>query len=88
MSICKRLVIHNKLFGTRCLCYWPMQNLHFVWKGIRELKKIKWYLNTGFAGCRHEGEIEVEDDETKEEIEELAKEEAFSCIDWGWYIEE
>lgn len=52
------------------------------------MKKVKWYLNTGFAGCKHEGEFEVEDDVTKEEIEELAKEEAFNNIDWEWYIEE
>ena len=39
------------------------------------MKKIKWYLNTGFAGCKHEGEFEIEDD---------AKEEAFNCIEWGW----
>lgn len=48
------------------------------------MRKIKWYLNTGFAGCCHEGEIVVEDEATLEEIEEAVKEEAFGYIDWCW----
>lgn len=48
------------------------------------MKKIKVWLNTGFAGCVHENEFEVDDDATEEEIEEMAKEIAFNDIDWGW----
>ena len=48
------------------------------------MRKIKWYLDTGFAGCRHEGEVVVEDEATPEEIEETVKEEAFGYVDWGW----
>lgn len=48
------------------------------------MKKIKWYLNTGFAGCTHSGEFEVDEKTTQEEIEEMARDEAFNCIDWGW----
>ena len=48
------------------------------------MRKIKWRLETGFAGCVHEGEFDVDDNSTDEEIEELARDEAFSCIDWGW----
>lgn len=51
------------------------------------MKKIRWYLNTGFAGCNYEGDFEVEDDATEDEIEVLAKEEAFNVIDWGWVKE-
>lgn len=45
---------------------------------------IKWCLETGFAGCTHEGEIDVDDNATDEEIEEIVKEEAFNCIELGW----
>lgn len=48
------------------------------------MKKIHWYLHTGFAGCTHDGEIEVADDATTDEIEEMAKEEALNHITWGW----
>lgn len=48
------------------------------------MKKIEWYINTGFAGCTHEGEFEVEDNATDDEIEKLVKEEVFNYIDWYW----
>lgn len=41
-------------------------------------------LETGFAGCTHEGEIDVDDNATDEEIEEIVKEEAFNYIELGW----
>jgi len=48
------------------------------------MKAIYWYLHTGFAGCTHEGEIEVPDDATTDEIEQMAKDAAFNHITWGW----
>ena len=48
------------------------------------MKKIKVWLNTGFAGANYEDEFEVEDDATNEEIEEEARDLAFNRIDWGW----
>lgn len=48
------------------------------------MRKIKWYINTGFAQCKFEGEIEVNDNATDEEIEEIVAEEALSCIDIGY----
>lgn len=45
---------------------------------------IKWALETGFAGGIHEGEIEVDDNASDEEIEELVRNEAFNEIDWSW----
>lgn len=52
------------------------------------MKKVKWWLETGFAGDIHEGEFEVEGDTTESEIEKMAKEEAFNNIDWGYEIED
>lgn len=49
------------------------------------MRKIKAYLETGFAGCRIEEEFEVEDDATQEQIEEEAREAVFNSIDWGWH---
>lgn len=52
------------------------------------MKKVKWWLETGFVKATYEGEFEVEDDVTDEEIAEMAKEEAFNNIDWGYEVEE
>lgn len=48
------------------------------------MKKIKAYLETGFAGCEIEEEFEVEDNATEKEIEEQAREVIFDRISWGW----
>ena len=34
------------------------------------MKRIKFYLGTGFAGCFHEGVFEYEDNVSEEEINE------------------
>lgn len=49
------------------------------------MRKIKVYLETGFAGCRIEEEFEVEDDATDAQLEEQAREAIFDRVDWGWY---
>ena len=38
------------------------------------MKTIKWHCNTGFAGCKHKGEIEVDDDATEKEIDDQKEE--------------
>lgn len=60
--------------------------MFFCEKGceIQIMRRIKWYLNTGFAGVSYSGEIEVDDNATDEEIEEITREEAFYNIDFGW----
>lgn len=50
------------------------------------MKTIKWCLHTGFAGVKHEGEFEVDDDTTDEEINKMVREEAFNYIDLGWQV--
>jgi len=49
------------------------------------MKKIKVYVDSGYVGCKNENVIEVEDDATEEEIEELAGEAIYEMIDIGWY---
>ncbi len=47
-------------------------------------KKIKIYASTGKVGSKIEDVIEIEDDTTEEEIEEMAKDWLFNTIDWGY----
>ena len=49
---------------------------------------IKVITHTGFAGCVHEDEFEMDDDATDEQIEECAKDVAFQYIDWYWQKDE
>lgn len=46
--------------------------------------KIKWHLDTGFVGGDRHGEIEVKDDATDEEIEEIVQTVALQRISWHW----
>ena len=48
------------------------------------MKTIKWYLSIGLAGATQEGEFEIEDDATRQEIEEYAKDKVFNFIEWDW----
>lgn len=48
------------------------------------MRKIEWYCDTGFAGCRHEGTFEVEDDYTDEEISDYVYEEIMNYLSFGW----
>lgn len=52
----------------------------------KEMKTVKWWLDTELSREVLEGEFEVEDDATETEIEELAKLEAFNYVDWGWEV--
>lgn len=48
------------------------------------MKRIEVHVSVGLVGCRRKATIEVEDDCTDEEIEELAREALFEMIEWGW----
>lgn len=53
------------------------------------MKKVKFYLGTGFAGAAHEEIVEFDDNVTVEEIQEAFYEWYEDKLDpsW-WYIEE
>lgn len=51
------------------------------------MKKITAWLSTGFSCCDIRETVEVEDGMTDDEIEKIAREALFDCIDWGWYEE-
>ena len=53
------------------------------------MRKVKISLSTGFAGANYENIIEVEDDITEEELEEICEEFVWDHISVGWkYIDE
>lgn len=49
------------------------------------MRTIKWEISMGLVGCKHEGEFEIEDDASKDEIEETARQDAFDRISWTWW---
>jgi hypothetical protein len=57
---------------------WALSN------GSEEMKKIKWHAETNMHGSRVEGETEVDDAATDEEIEDQVREEVFNVVSWGW----
>jgi len=50
------------------------------------MKKIKWCISLDPAMT--EGEFYAPDHLTEDEIEDLAKDEAFNGVDWGWSEDE
>lgn len=49
------------------------------------MRKIKLWVDTGFVCAEHEEIIEVEDDCTDKELEEIARDYMFECIEYGWH---
>lgn len=48
------------------------------------MKKIKLFVDTGWAGCDHEEIVEVNDNITEEELDEMAEDFRSECISYGW----
>lgn len=48
------------------------------------MKYVSLWVETGFAGARHEEVVEVEDNCTDEELELIAREYLFECVEYGW----
>ena len=51
------------------------------------MRKIKAIIETGFAGCIHEGEFEVSDWETDEEINRMVDDWVSNYIFVNWWEE-
>jgi len=52
--------------------------------GPTSQRTITVYVELGLVGCRRESTIEVDDDAMDDEIEEMARDEMFNMIEWGW----
>lgn len=48
------------------------------------MKKLVVYVSLGLVGCKQSCEIEVDDDTSETEVEEIAKEAMFELIEWGY----
>lgn len=48
------------------------------------MKKIRWWSETGTVGADRDGEIEVDDSATEDEIDAAVREEVFNYFSWGW----
>lgn len=48
------------------------------------MKKVKVWINTGFAGAKHQDVFEFDDDATDDEIDEEVKDWLFNKIEYGW----
>lgn len=48
------------------------------------MRTIKYTISTGFIGADHEGEFNVPDDVSDEEIDELVCEEVWEHINYFW----
>lgn len=46
--------------------------------------KVKVWINTGFAGAKHQDVFEFDDDVTDDEIDEEVKDWLFNKIEYGW----
>lgn len=49
------------------------------------MRKVKFYLGMGFAGCNHEEIMEFDDDTTDEEISEYHHEWYEEKLDASWW---
>lgn len=52
------------------------------------MRKIKLFIETGYAGCEHEEIIEVEDSVTDDELDSMAEDFCWNYINYGWLEEE
>lgn len=50
------------------------------------MKTIEIHVSIGLVGCRRTTTIEVEDDATDDEIEEVARESMFELVEWSWRV--
>ncbi len=48
------------------------------------MMKIKVTVSIGLVGCHKSHTIEVDDDETEDGLEEIARDEMLNMIEWDW----
>lgn len=52
------------------------------------METIEWHIETGMQGAEWDGEIEVEDDATDDEIQDAVREEVLNIVSYGWRVKE
>lgn len=48
------------------------------------MKIVEWHTETGMQGADWDGEVEVEDNATEDEIDAIVREEVFNIVSWSW----
>lgn len=52
------------------------------------MKTVEWHIETGMQGADWDGEVEVDDTATEEEIDAIVREEVFNIVSWSWNFKE
>lgn len=52
------------------------------------MKKIRWTLSIGLVGAKRQGEFEIEDDASEDDIWEAAEDDARRVMDVSWEVVE
>ena len=52
------------------------------------MKIVEWHIETGLQGADWDGEVEVEDTATEDEIDAIVREEVFNIVSWSWSFKE
>lgn len=63
-----------------------------TWPSVLErrsirMKKVTWRVETGTCGCDLEGELELDDAATDEDIENAVQDDMWNYISLSWQIE-
>jgi hypothetical protein len=51
------------------------------------MRKVSWYIGTGFVNAKYEGVFEVDDDCSEDEIHEMVMDEVWNRIEVSWNVE-
>jgi hypothetical protein len=50
--------------------------------------KVKWHLDNGLSGCSLEGDVELADDASTDDIEDAVREDMWNFLSLTWQITE
>ena len=48
------------------------------------MRTISVYLSIGYSGAEREDTLEIDDDASEDQIEEMVRDWAYDYINWGW----
>jgi hypothetical protein len=48
------------------------------------VRTISVYLSIGYSGAEREDTLEIDDDASEDQIEEMVRDWAYDYINWGW----
>ena len=54
--------------------------------GVERMKKLRVYIETGYAGCNSVDEMKIDESWTKEDIEEAARDIFFNQCNYSYEV--